>query len=44
LTDGNPWPAGYLLVNGMSNNRGMKWSLEATRRWLGYAPVDDVFA
>ena len=44
LTDGSPWPAGYILVNGMSNNRGMKWSLEATRRWLGYAPVDDVFA
>ena len=44
LTDGSSWPAGYLLVNGMSNNRGMKWSLEATRRWLGYAPVDDVFA
>ncbi len=44
LSDGKPWPDGYILVNGMSNNRGMKWSLEATRRWLGYAPVDDVYA
>lgn len=44
LTDGSAWPDGYILVNGMSNNRGMKWSLDATKQWLGYAPVDDVFA
>lgn len=44
LTDGTNWPDGYLLVNGMSNNRGMKWSLDATRQWLGYEPVDDVYA
>lgn len=44
LTNGAHWPDGYILVNGMSNNRGMKWSLAATRRWLGYEPVDDVYA
>lgn len=44
LADGSAWPNGYALVNGMSNNSGMKWSLAATRQLLGYAPVDDVFA
>jgi len=44
LVDGSAWPDGYVLVNGMSNNRGMKWSLDATRRWLGYTPQDDVYA
>jgi nucleoside-diphosphate-sugar epimerase len=44
LNDGSRWPNGYILVNGMSNNRGMKWSLEATRQWLGYEPMDDVYA
>ncbi|MEZ4683837.1 MAG: NAD(P)-dependent oxidoreductase [Caldilineaceae bacterium] len=41
--DGSNWPDGFVLVNGMSNNRGMKWSLEATKRWFGYAPLDDVY-
>ncbi len=44
FTEGTNWPDGYTLVNGMSNNRGMKWSLAATRHWLGYAPQDDVYA
>lgn len=44
VTDGHAWPDGYLLVNGMSANRGMKWSLAATRRGLGYQPQDDVYA
>jgi nucleoside-diphosphate-sugar epimerase len=43
LTDGSQWPDGYILVNGMSNNRGMRWSLTETRHWLGYAPQDDVY-
>lgn len=43
-TDGSSWPDGFVLVNGMSNNRGMKWSLAATKQWFGYAPVDDVYA
>lgn len=44
LADSRPWPASYICVNGMSNNAGMKWSLAATRAWLGYAPRDDAFA
>ena len=42
-TDGTTWPNGYLLVNGMSNNRGMKWSLDVAQTKLGYLPQDDVF-
>ncbi|MEE2659222.1 MAG: NAD(P)-dependent oxidoreductase [Candidatus Latescibacterota bacterium] len=44
VADGSSWPDGFVLVNGMSDNAGMKWSLEATRRYLGYEPVDDVYA
>ena len=44
LADGSNWPDGFILVNGMSNNSGMKWSLEATRQFLSYQPVDDVYA
>ncbi|MFN8485968.1 MAG: NAD-dependent epimerase/dehydratase family protein [Caldilineaceae bacterium] len=43
LIDGGEWPTGYILVNGMSNNRGMKWSLAETQRWLNYQPLDDVY-
>ncbi len=42
-TDGGAWPDGYVLVNGMSNNRGMRWSLAATEQWFGYQPQDDVY-
>jgi nucleoside-diphosphate-sugar epimerase len=44
VADGRVWPHGFILVNGMSNNRGMRWSLDETRHWLGYAPLDDVYA
>lgn len=43
-TDGSTWPDGSLLVNGMSDNRGMKWSLDATTRWFAYKPQDDVYS
>ncbi|MEM7029904.1 MAG: NAD-dependent epimerase/dehydratase family protein [Chloroflexota bacterium] len=43
LADGANWPNHAILVNGMSNNSGMKWSLEATKRWLDYQPQDNVF-
>lgn len=29
------------VVNGMSNNAGMRWSLDEARHLLGYEPVDD---
>jgi nucleoside-diphosphate-sugar epimerase len=38
------WPAPGIVVNGMSGNRGMPWDIETTRRLLGYAPQDDVWA
>ncbi len=40
--DASGWPAPAIVVNGMSANSGMAWSLEETRRCLGYQPVDDV--
>ena len=36
------WPARAIVVNGISNNTGTAWHLDDTRRWLGYAPVDDI--
>jgi hypothetical protein len=38
------WPAPAIVVAGMSNNRGMAWDLAAGRDFLGYQPVDDVWA
>jgi nucleoside-diphosphate-sugar epimerase len=38
------WPARALVLNAMSNNRGMPWDLGPTRRYLGYAPQDDAWA
>ncbi len=32
----------FVIVHGMSANRGMRWDLESTRRLLAYAPEDDV--
>ena len=31
----------FLVVNAMSNNRGMRWDLSETVEWLGFEPVDD---
>jgi nucleoside-diphosphate-sugar epimerase len=44
VADGSDWPDGFVIVNGMSDNRGMVWSLEEARKWLGYEPQDDVYA
>lgn len=44
VADGSAWPDGFILVNGMSANTGMKWSLTETKRWLDYQPQDNVFA
>lgn len=38
------WPGHAVLVNGVSRNRGMGWSLEEARDYLGYEPVDDLYA
>jgi nucleoside-diphosphate-sugar epimerase len=42
--DAASWPAPAVVVNGVSNNAGMAWSLEEGRRFLGYEPLDDVYA
>jgi nucleoside-diphosphate-sugar epimerase len=41
--NGDNWPHPFLLVNGMSANQGMKWSLDETKRWLDYRPQDNVY-
>ncbi len=38
------WPARAIVVSGVSNNAGTRWNLDDGRRWLGYAPVDDIAA
>lgn len=40
----NAWPAQAIIAAGVSNNRGTGWDLETGRKYLGYAPVDDVWA
>jgi uronate dehydrogenase len=35
-------PQQFAILNGMSANTGMRWDLEATRRLVGYQPLDDV--
>jgi nucleoside-diphosphate-sugar epimerase len=40
--DGEDWPDGFVIVNGMSQNHGMRWSLEEARRWLQWEPVDGI--
>jgi NAD+ dependent glucose-6-phosphate dehydrogenase len=32
----------FVVINGMSNNTGMRWDIEYTRRLVGYAPQDNV--
>lgn len=41
--DAAGWPAPGLIVNGVSDNSGSDWSLTAARRYLGYAPKDDIY-
>jgi len=40
--DGAAWPDGFVVVNGMSRNPGLRWSLEEARRWLQWEPVDGI--
>jgi nucleoside-diphosphate-sugar epimerase len=40
--DGTDWPEGFVIVNGMSRNRGLRWSLEEARRWLQWEPLDGI--
>ena len=40
----NNWPYNSIIVNGMSDNTGMAWDLEPTRKYLNYKPMDNVFS
>ena len=40
--DGATWPEGFVIVNGMSRNPGLRWSLEEARQWLQWEPVDGI--
>jgi hypothetical protein len=33
----------FVVVNGMSNNRGMRWDISRTADVLGYSPEDDAY-
>ena len=32
----------FVVVNGMSDNTGMPWDMDGTRRLVGFGPADDV--
>jgi hypothetical protein len=42
--DASKWPAPAIVVSGMSNNDGMPWDLTEAKEWIGYEPVDNVWA
>lgn len=44
LADATNWPQGFILVNGMSANADMKWSLASAKHYLDYQPQDDVWS
>ena len=43
LADASGWDAPGIVVNGMSRNSGMAWSLAEGARLLGYSPRDDAW-
>jgi nucleoside-diphosphate-sugar epimerase len=43
-SDPSAWPTPGIVVNGMSNNRGMDWDVTETTRLLGYKPKHDLYA
>lgn len=42
FADSKTWPEPAVVVNGVSNNTAMKWSLTEGRQFLNYQPIDDV--
>jgi nucleoside-diphosphate-sugar epimerase len=44
VADSAGWDQPGIVVNGMSDNRGMAWSLKEGRRLIGYEPRDDIWA
>lgn len=42
FANSDPWPEPCIVVNAMSQNGSMPWSLAETRKWLGYEPQDGI--
>lgn len=42
FADSIPWPDPCIVVNAMSRNDGMPWSLNEAQTWLGYEPQDGI--
>ena len=40
--EGADWPDGFVVVNAMSRNPGLRWSLEEAHRWLQWEPEDGI--
>jgi len=38
--DADNWPEPCIVVNAMSQNEDMPWSLKEANEWLGYKPKD----
>lgn len=36
-------PGDFIVLFGLSNNRGMRWKLSEAAEWLGYVPNDDAW-
>ncbi|MEO6808039.1 MAG: NAD-dependent epimerase/dehydratase family protein, partial [Isosphaeraceae bacterium] len=36
-------PGDFIVVIGLSNNRGTPWKLSEAAKWLGYVPHDDAW-
>jgi nucleoside-diphosphate-sugar epimerase len=36
-------PGDFIVLFGLSNNRGMRWKLSEAAEWLGYVPDDDAW-
>lgn len=42
--DPSGWPSPGIVVNAMSNNRGMAWDIASSERLIGYRAQDDAWA
>lgn len=42
FADSSSWPEPCVVVNAMSRNEDMLWSLQEAKQWLGYQPQDGI--
>ena len=43
FSDASTWPGSFLIVNGVSDNGKMAWSLQEAQTYLQYQPKDSVY-